>query len=102
MDNGGSNGGGSFEVELGSDAAEVTNVHEAEARNVGDVIREAEMLIKSYYKIADRGIRGEGKGDSFCNSLQNLYCTSSRILLSSTIDTSTAKKNRLEVKTERK
>ena len=39
----------------------VTNVHEAGARKVGDVIREREMLIKSYSKIADRGIRGEGK-----------------------------------------
>ena len=29
MDNGGSSGGGSFEVEHGSDAAKVTNVHEA-------------------------------------------------------------------------
>ena len=61
MDNGGSNGGGSFEVEHGPDAAEVTNVHEAGARKVGDVIREGEILIKSYSKIADRGIRGEGK-----------------------------------------
>src|ERR1043165_6008864 len=30
----------------GSDAAEVTNVHEAGARKVGDVIREGEMLSK--------------------------------------------------------
>ena len=44
MDNGGSNGGGSFEVEHGSDAAEVTNVHEAGAREVGDVIREVYLL----------------------------------------------------------
>ena len=61
MDNGGSNGRGSFEVEHGSDAAQVTNVHEARVREVGDVIREEEMLIKSYSKIVDRGIRGEGK-----------------------------------------
>ena len=61
MDYGGSNGGGSFEVEHGSDAAEVTNVHEAGAREVGDVVRDGEMLIKSYTKIADRGIRVEGK-----------------------------------------
>ena len=61
MNNGGSNGGGSFEVEHGSDAADVTNVLEAGARKVGDVIRKGEMLIKSYAKIADRGIRGEGK-----------------------------------------
>ena len=46
MDNGGSNGGSSFEVDHGSDAAEVTNVHKAGARKVGDVIREGEMLIK--------------------------------------------------------
>ena len=61
MDNGGSNGGGSFEVEHGSDAAEVTNVHETGARGVGDVIREGEMWIKTNTKIADRSIRGEGK-----------------------------------------
>ena len=61
MDNGGSNGGGSFEVEHGSDAAEVTNVHEAGARKVGDVIREGEMWIESYTKIADRGVGGKGK-----------------------------------------
>jgi len=34
MDNGGGDGGGSFRVEHGSDAAEVTDVHEAGA--VGD------------------------------------------------------------------
>jgi hypothetical protein len=61
VDNGGSNGGGSFEVKHGSDAAQVTNVHEAGAREVGDVIREGEMWIESNTKIADRGIRGEGK-----------------------------------------
>ena len=61
MDNGGSNGGGNFEVEHGSNAAEVTNVHEAGAREVGDVIREGEMCIKSNTKIADRGVGGEGK-----------------------------------------
>jgi len=61
VDNGGSNGGGSFEVEHGSDAAEVTNVHEAGAREVGYVVREGEMWIKGYTKIADRGIGGEGK-----------------------------------------
>lgn len=39
MGNGGSNGEGSFQVEHGADAAEVTNVHEAKTRKVGDVIR---------------------------------------------------------------
>ena len=61
MDNGGSNGGGSFEVKHGSDAAQVTNVHEAGAREVGEVIREGEMWIESNTKIADRGVGGEGK-----------------------------------------
>ena len=35
MDNGVSNGGGSFKVMNGPDAAEVTNVHEAGAQNAG-------------------------------------------------------------------
>ena len=48
MDNGGSNGGGSFEVEHGNYAAEVTNVHEAGAREVRYVVREGEMWIKGY------------------------------------------------------
>ena len=38
MDDGGGNGGGSFRVKHGSDAAEVTDVHEAGAGEVGDVL----------------------------------------------------------------
>ena len=62
MNNGGGNGGGSFKVKHGSNAAEVTHVHEAEAEEVGDVVGEREMRIKSNTDIADRGIRGEGSG----------------------------------------
>jgi len=62
MDDGGGNGGGSFRVKHGSDAAEVTDVHEAEAGEVGEVAGEREMRIKSNPKIADRGIRGESSG----------------------------------------
>ena len=40
MDDGGGNGGGSFRVKHGSDAAEVTDVHEAGAGEVGDVAGE--------------------------------------------------------------
>ena len=38
MDDGGGNGGGSFRVKHGSDAAEVTDVHEAGMGEVGDVV----------------------------------------------------------------
>ena len=61
MDDGGGNGGGSFRVKHGSDAAEVTDVHEAGAGDVGDVVGEREMRIDNT-KIADRGIRGESSG----------------------------------------
>ena len=63
MDNGGGNGGGSFKVKHGSNAAEVDtspDVHEAGAGEVGDV--EREMRIESNTKITDRGIRGERSG----------------------------------------
>ena len=46
MDDGRGNGGGSFIVKYGSDAAEVTGVHEAGAGEVGDVVGEREMRIK--------------------------------------------------------
>ena len=36
MDDGGGNGGGSFRVKHGSGAAEVKNVHEAGAEEVGE------------------------------------------------------------------
>ena len=62
MDDGGGNGGGSFKVKHGSDAAEVTDVHEAGAGDVRDVVVEKEMRIKSNTKIAERGIRGESSG----------------------------------------
>ena len=42
MDNGGGDGGCGF----GSDAAEVTDVHEAGAGEVGDVVGEREVRIK--------------------------------------------------------
>src|SRR6218665_1638792 len=48
MNNGGGNGGGSFKVKHGSYAAEVTNVHEAGAGEVGDVVGEREMRIISF------------------------------------------------------
>ena len=60
MDDGGGNGGGSFRVKHGSNAAEFTDVHEAE--EVGDVVGEREMRIKSNTKIADRSIRDESSG----------------------------------------
>ena len=49
MKDGGGDGGGSFsfKVKHGSDAAEVTDVHEARAGEVGDVVGEREMRIKS-------------------------------------------------------
>ena len=62
MDDGGGDGGGSFRVKHGSDAAEVTDVHEAGAGEVGDVVGKREMRIKTNTKIADRGIRGESSG----------------------------------------
>jgi len=42
MDNGGGNGGCSFKVKHGSNAAEVTDVHEAGVGEVGDVVGERE------------------------------------------------------------
>ena len=66
MDDGGGNGGCNFKVKHGSNAAEVTDVHEAGAGEVGDVVGEREMRIKSTCtcntKIADRGIRGDSSG----------------------------------------
>ena len=62
MDDGGGNGGGSFKVKHGSNAAEVTDVHEAGAGEVGDVVGEREMRIESNTKITDRGIRSERSG----------------------------------------
>ena len=55
MDDGDCDGGGSFRVKHGSDAAEVMDVPEARAGEVGDVVGEREMMIKSNTKIADRG-----------------------------------------------
>ena len=62
MDDGGGDGGGSFRVKHGSDAAKVTDVHEAGEGEVGDMAGEREMRIKSNTKIANRGIRGENRG----------------------------------------
>src|SRR6218665_2413482 len=53
MNNGGGNGGGSFKVKHGSNAAEVTDVHEAGAGEVGDVVGEREMRIESNTKITE-------------------------------------------------
>jgi len=63
MDDGGGDGGGSFKVKHGSDAVEVTDVHEAGAREVGDVAGEREMRIncKPNTKIADRDRRIKGE-----------------------------------------
>jgi len=47
MNNGGSNGGGTFKVKRGPDESEVMNVHEARAREVGDVVTEGVVWIKS-------------------------------------------------------
>src|SRR6218665_2552162 len=58
MNNGGGNGGGSFKVKHGSYSAEVTNVHEAGAGEVGDVVGEREMRIESNTKITDRASPG--------------------------------------------
>src|SRR6218665_613984 len=44
MDNGGGNGGGNFKVKHGSYASEVTDVHEAGAGEVGDVVGEREKV----------------------------------------------------------
>ena len=60
MNNGGGNGGSSFEVEHGSDAVEVTNVHEA--GEALDIVTERLIRIKSNTKIARRGIRGQSRG----------------------------------------
>ena len=62
MDEGGGNGGGSYRVKHGSDAAEVTDVNEAGEEEAGDVVGEREMRIKNNTTIADRGIRGESCG----------------------------------------
>ena len=62
MDDGGGNGGGSFKVKHGSNAAEVTDVHEVGAGEIGDVVGEREMRIESNTTISDRGIRGERSG----------------------------------------
>ena len=62
MDDGGDDGGGSFKVKHGSDTADITDVHEAGAGEVGDVVGEREMRIESNTKITDRGIRGERSG----------------------------------------
>ena len=61
MDDGG-DGGGSFRVKHGSDAADVTDVHKAGAGEVGSVVGEREMRIKSKTKIANRSIRDESSG----------------------------------------
>jgi len=45
LDNGRSNGGGSFKVDNGSDV-ELTNVHRAGTREIGDEIAEREMRNK--------------------------------------------------------
>ena len=52
MDDGGGDGGGNFKVMHGLDAADVTDVREAGAGEVGDVVGEREMRIKSNTKIA--------------------------------------------------
>ena len=62
MDNGGGNGGGSFKVKHGSNAAEITYVHKAGVGEVGDVVGERETMIKSNTRIEDRDIRGESSG----------------------------------------
>jgi len=49
-------------VHLDPDAAEVTDVHDEGAGEVGDVVGQREMRIKSNTKIADRGVRGESSG----------------------------------------
>ena len=59
MDNGCSNGRGSFEVEHGPDTAEIPDMHKGGSREVGYVVREREMSIKNYTKIANRGVGSE-------------------------------------------
>jgi len=51
-----------FNVEHGSEAAEVMNVHRAGMREVGDVVREREIRIKSNTKIVNRDIGGKSRG----------------------------------------
>src|SRR6218665_3617259 len=55
MDDGGGDGGGSFIVKHGSDAAEATEVHKVGAGEVGDVVGEREMRIKSITPILRTG-----------------------------------------------
>src|SRR6218665_464671 len=57
MDGGGGSGGGIFKVKHGSDAAEVTNVHETGAGAVGDAVGERDIRVKSNTKIANMGMR---------------------------------------------
>ena len=59
---GGDNGGDRFRAKHGSDAAKVTDMHEAGAGEIGDVVGEREMGVKSNTKISDRGIRSESSG----------------------------------------
>src|SRR6218665_2149203 len=61
VDNGGSNGGGSFEVEDGSDAAEVTNVHKAGAPEVPYLVRNVRIM--SQTKIASRAFEVKVEGE---------------------------------------
>ena len=62
MYDGGGDGGGSFRVKHGSDAVEVTDVHESGAGEARDVVGEREMRIKSNTKTADTGIIGKSSG----------------------------------------
>lgn len=57
VDNRGSNSGNSLIAEYGSDAAGVTNMPEAGARDVGNVIRDGEIWIKGNTKIANMEIK---------------------------------------------
>ena len=43
-----SDGGCSFEMEHRANSAKVADVHEARARELSDVIREAKVLVKNY------------------------------------------------------
>ena len=61
MDDGGGNGGGSFKIKHGSNAAEVTDVHEAGAGEVGDVVGEREMRIREMMRIVSTSLK-------FCGS----------------------------------
>jgi hypothetical protein len=69
MDNGGSNCGSSFEIKHGPDAAEVTDVHEAGAREIGDVVWEGKIRIKNNTKIADGRIGGKGERWGFSGKM---------------------------------